>query len=404
MQNWRPQISLKWKLQYRNFFKAFFPILALLTFITALLLNSSPAVIAQTARSEIRGVWLTSNDTAILGDRPKLQSALDQLSRLNFNTIYPVVWNSGYVMYPSAVAERYNIQPFVFRGLQGQDMIAEITAEAHRRGLLVVPWFEFGFMAPPTSELAMNHPDWLTQKRDGGQTSISAAGEVVWLNPFRPEVQQFITSLVVEAVSQYNVDGIQFDDHMSLPSEFGYDDFTLALYKKETKKDAPANPRDAEWLRWRANKITAFMVGLNKAVKARNPQAIFSVSPNYYDFAYNLHLQDWLAWVKQNIVDELIVQVYRSDMDSFVEQIMRPEVQETQKKIPTGIGIMAGLRNNPVPINRIKSQTRAVQNRGLGVAYFYYESLWDDAPEPVSDRQAAFQSLFSVPALRSQAQ
>ena len=57
----------------------------------------------------------------------------------------------------------------------------------------------------------------------GGTKSVlfSAAGEVAWLNPFRPEVQQLITDLVLEVVGRYGADGIQFDDHMSLPREFG---------------------------------------------------------------------------------------------------------------------------------------------------------------------------------------
>ncbi len=143
------------------------------------------------------------------------------------------------------------------------------------------------------------------------------------------------------------------------------------------------------------------MAQLRQAVKARKPNAIISVSPNYYDFAYRLHLQDWLGWVRQNLVDELIVQVYRPDLQSFIEQISRSEVQEAQQKIPTGIGIMAGLRHNPVSIEQIQSQTRAAQDRGLGVAFFYYESLWNDAPESVSDRQSGFQALFEAPALRS---
>ena len=344
---------------------------------------------------------MTLNDMDILKDRSKLQDAISQLRRLNFNTIYPVVWNSGYVMYPSAVAQRTGIQPFVYKGLNGQDIIADVTTQAHQQGLVVIPWFEFGLMAPATSELALNHPEWLTQKRDGSQTSVSGAGEVMWLNPFLPDVQQFITNLVVEVVTQYDVDGIQFDDHMSLPYEFGYDDYTVALYIKETKKSPPANASDAAWMRWRANKITAFMAQLNQAVKARKPNAIISVSPNYYDFAYRFHLQDWLGWVRQNLVDELIVQVYRPDLQSFIEQISRSEVQEAHRKIPTGIGIMAGLRHSPVSIELIQSQTRAAQDRGLGVAFFYYESLWNDAPESVSDRQSGFQALFETPALRS---
>ncbi|NJR39761.1 MAG: family 10 glycosylhydrolase [Leptolyngbyaceae cyanobacterium CSU_1_4] len=348
------------------------------------------------AHPEVRGVWMTNNDMNILIDHAKVQDAMSQLNRLNFNTVYPVAWNSGYVMYPSAVAYQAGIQPFVFRGLEGQDILADVIAQGHRQGLLVMPWFEFGFMAPATSELALNHPNWLTQKRNGEQVSLSAAGEVAWLNPFHPEVQQFITSLLVELVTQYDADGIQFDDHMSLPSEFGYDRYTVALYTKETKKAPPADALDPAWVKWRADKITAFMVSLHKAVNAQKPQVVFSISPNYYDFAYRLHLQDWLAWVKQGVANELIVQVYRPDMQSFIEQINRPEIQEARKKIPTGIGVLTGLRNSPVAMAQIQSQVRAVQERGLGMAFFYYESLWHDAPEPMEERLAGFQAFISV--------
>ncbi|MBD2595404.1 glycoside hydrolase family 10 protein [Nostoc spongiaeforme FACHB-130] len=381
--------------------KRLVPVLMLVSFVAVLVVDGLKPAIAQLPRQEIRGVWMTNNDFNVLRDRAKVQKAVKHLQRLNFNTIYPVVWNSGYAMYPSATAQSAGIQPFITRGLEGQDILADLINHAHRQGLLVIPWFEFGFMAPPTSELALNHPEWLTQKRNGSETSISAAGEVVWLNPFHPQVQQFITNLVLEVVTQYDADGIQFDDHMSLPHEFGYDKYTVALYTQETKNNPPANPNDPAWVKWRADKITAFMVRLNQAVKARKPNSIFSVSPNYYDFAYKFHLQDWLAWIRQNIVDELIVQVYRPDFQSFVANIGRGEIQEAQQKIPTGIGIMAGLRNNPVPMQQIKSQVRAAQERGLGVAFFYYESLWDVAPETVAERQEGFKRLFPYPVVRA---
>ncbi|MHC5737687.1 glycoside hydrolase family 10 protein [Nostoc sp.] len=395
---------------WRRSLKCLFPLLILISFITVLLVDSFiPAIvegmrfsaIAQIPRQEIRGVWMTTNDFDTLKSRDKVQDAVSQLRRMNFNTIYPVVWNSGYVMYPSALAQRAGIQPFVYKGSDGHDILADLITQAHRKGLLVIPWFEFGFMAPPTSELALNYPDWFTQKRDGNQTSNSGAGEVMWLNPFHPQVQQFITNLVLETVTQYDADGIQFDDHMSLPHEFGYDQYTVALYTQETKNAPPNNPQDTAWVKWRADKITAFMVQLNQAVKQRKPQAIFSVSPNYYDFAYKFHLQDWLTWMRQNIVDELIVQIYRPDLQSFVANISRAEIKEAQQRIPTGVGIMTGLRNNPVPMQQIKSQVRAAQERGLGVTFFYYESLWNDALESLQERQAGFGTLFPSPALRA---
>jgi uncharacterized lipoprotein YddW (UPF0748 family) len=116
-------------------------------------------------------------------------------------------------------------------------MLKEMIQQGHQKGMRVIPWFEFGLMAPADSELAKRHPDWLTNRRDGSKIKKDDPNnpihDRVLLNPFKPEVQQFIKDLVVEVVSNYDVDGIQLDDHFGLPSDFGYDDFTVQLYKKE---------------------------------------------------------------------------------------------------------------------------------------------------------------------------
>jgi uncharacterized lipoprotein YddW (UPF0748 family) len=144
------------------------------------------------------------------------------------------------------------------------------------------------------------------------------------------------------------------------------------------------------------------MVRLNQTVKQIKPNMIFSVSPNYYNHAYKFQLQDWLNWVRLDIVDELIVQVYKENLDHFIDKLSRPEMEEVKQKIPAGIGVMAGLRTKPVSIQQIQSQVRAAQQRGLGVAFFYYESLWNTAPEVLKEeRFAGFKSLFPYPALRT---
>jgi len=357
------------------------------------LLQLAPPSRAQ--QPELRGVWLTANDMPVLRDRGRMQATVNQLADLQFNRLYAVVWNGGMAYYPSAVSEGRQLQNFTYRGLQGQDVIGELIAAGRSRGLVVVPWFEFGFMAPPDSELARRHRDWLTQKRDGGLTSISAAGEVVWLNPFRPEVQQLITDLVLEVVSQYGAEGIQFDDHMSLPREFGYDPFTVALYRKDTGREPPANAEDPAWVKWRADRLTAFMERLTKAVRAARPGAIISISPNYYDFAYKLQLQDWRTWVQRGIADELLIQFYRSDLASYLPQLSRPEVQEARRRIPTAIAVMSGQRNRPTAMPLIRAKVQANRAQGLGVAFFYLESLWSLGPEPAPERIAALNDLLN---------
>lgn len=375
--------------------------LFLIALFCVIFLNSSITAVSAKNSPEIRGVWLTTHDTQTVINHDKLQTAISQLAALNFNTIYPVVWNSGYALYPSPVAQEAGIQPFIRRGLQGQDPLADLITQAHNHELLVLPWFEFGFMTPPTSELALKYPNWLTKQANGSLTSTSAAGEVVWLNPFLPEVQKFIISLVTEVMQQYNVDGIQFDDHLSLPVEFGYDTYTKNLYRQETGREPPSDAYNETWRRWRADKMTEFVKTLRKAIKTQKPNAIFSVSPNPYETAYKSHLQDWISWVRQDLVDEIIVQVYRPSLSVFVEQITRPEIRETQKKIPTGIGILSGVRHRPVTMQFIQQKVLASRQQGLGVSFFFYSSLWEEAPEPPQERQLAFQSLFYNPAHRS---
>ncbi len=386
-----------------NWFRLRNPILIVLSGLSFAIavLTAQPTAANIPSNQEIRAVWLTTNDTEVLLDQPKLEAAMTQLAQLNFNTVYPVVWNAGYVMYPSIVAQRAEIQPFVRRGYQGQDMLKDVIEKAHQRGILAIPWFEFGFMAPPMSELTINHPDWFTHKQDGGETSISAAGEVMWMNPFKPEVQRFISDLVMEVVNLYDVDGIQFDDHLSLPTEFGYDTYTSDLYFAETGKRPPADPHNPEWVSWRANKLTAFVTQLQQQIKARKPHLIFSISPNPYDVAYTNFLQDWLTWVRLGIVDELLVQVYRNNLGSFTEQISRESIQEARQYTSVGVGILTGLRNMPVSMDLIQAKVRAARYYGLGVAFFYYESLWEDSPEPPAERVARFQNIFATPAFRA---
>jgi uncharacterized lipoprotein YddW (UPF0748 family) len=356
------------------------------------------------AIQEIRGVWLTNVDSEVMFSRAGIRQAFRELQQLKFNTVYPAVWNWGYTQYPSAIAQQAYGQTVDPRpaGLQQRDALAEMVEIGHRRGLAIAPWFEFGFMTTAESEIVSRHPDWITQRRDTSQIWQEGIYQRRWLNPFKPEVQQFIQDLVLEIVTQYDIDGIQFDDHFGLPNEFGYDPYTVNLYRQEHQgKYPPSNPQDPEWIQWRASKITAFMHQLFRAIKDQKEDVVVSVSPNRYDFAYNQHLQDWRAWERDGLIEELVIQVYTSSVDGLLTELSRPEVQEARKHIPTGVGILTGLKTRPVPIKQVQEQVQAVRRQGFsGVSFFFYETMWNLSDEAIGDRQSAFRSLFFQPALR----
>ena len=374
-----------------------FALLLALSLVAVLMLQSSSTQPLQVAKTELRGVWMTNIDSNVLFGRSRLTAALHNLKALNFNTVYPTVWNWGYTLYPSPVAKKAigrSLDPEP--GLQGRDLLREIVTQGHQQGLDVIPWFEFGFMAPANSSLAKRYPSWLTSRGDGSKIWAEGKHKRVWLNPFHPEVQNFIQSLIVEIVSKYDVDGIQFDDHFGLPSEFGYDPYTVSLYKKEHGgKNPPADPQNPQWLRWRADKITTYLQRVFKAVKARKPNAIVSMAPNPQRVSYDLFLADWQKWERQGLIEELVLQVYRNDLKVFIQELECPEVQAAKQHIPVSIGILSGLKDRSVPATQIQSQVAASRERNFaGVSFFFYETLWNLSKEKSSDRQNAFKTIF----------
>jgi uncharacterized lipoprotein YddW (UPF0748 family) len=357
------------------------------------------------ATREIRGVWMTNIDSDVLFDPKRLDQAIQTLAQNNFNTVYPAVWNWGYTLYPSAVMQReigLAIDPRP-PGLRGRDPLQEMITASRRQKLAVIPWFEFGLMAPADSELARRHPDWLTQTQSGQTIWLEGKDERVWLNPLNPQVQQFMLDLVQEIVAKYDVDGIQFDDHFGLPVAFGYDPLTVERYRQEYDgAEPPPLATDPDWVRWRADKITAFMAQVFRTIKAAKPNAIVSLAPNPYAFAYNQSLQDWKRWEQQGLIEELLVQIYRNDLSRFTEELNQPELQAARRHIPTGVGILSGLAGRRVPIGQIREQVQAVRAAGYGgVSFFFYETLWNLTTEPSAVRQAAFKALFTPPVPRS---
>lgn len=364
--------------------------------------------------SEIRGVWIANVGSGVLFVPWGINRAIHQLSQQHFNRIYPVVWNRGHTFYRSQVAHqaigRYQDSWLHFARF-GRDILPEIINLSHRRGLTVMPWFEYGFMVPANSQFAKQHPGWLTEAKVNPQTGGDGdnlsdfsqplpgiAFQNLWLNPLHPQVQQFILDLIKEVVQNYEVDGIQLDDHFAMPVELGYDLFTVKLYREEHQGNPP--PEDylnTEWMRWRANKLSEFMARVYREVKRINPDCVVSLSTNSQGFAYRHYLQDWQNWVEQGWVDEFILQVYRDELRDFTAELEGRSLQMARRKIPVGIGILSGTLTNPVTMEQLEQQVQVVRDRGFdGFSFFYWETLWSYfTPESPQIRRQAFGKLLA---------
>lgn len=401
-------------------------IILLILLVPELIFQPSGRVIASPKFQERRGVWLTNVASAVLFVPGSVNRAIKQLSELHFNTVYPVVWNRGHTFYPSSLAQQMigkSQEPLLNWTRGNADVLGVIVKESHQRGLQVIPWFEYGLMIPKSSLLARKHPDWLTHSQQGNLNTVyqdeleanqqkksenlmnrwrnyaykKQVSQLVWLNPLHPEVQQLIKGLMLEVVMQYKVDGVQLDDHFGIPVELGYDPLTIKLYQQEHGgKSPPKDPHNAQWMSWRSAKLTVFMADLVKTIKMVNPSILISLSPNSHPFSYQNYLQDWKTWVRRGLIDELVLQVYRDDINSFQRELQQSAVKFARQKIPVTVGILSGTLNNTVPIKQIKEQVETVRKQGFkGVSFFYWESLWSYlSPDSPYKRRQVFDEMF----------
>jgi uncharacterized lipoprotein YddW (UPF0748 family) len=356
-----------------------------------------------TSGVELRGVWVTNVDSNVMDSFGNMESLAARVSQLNMNALYPVVWNRGETFYPSDVMVRYGAPKISVRynlPQQGRDPMADWLTLGNQYDLDIIPWFEWGVKVPANSPLAAKHPEWLS-KDETGKSSFDQDGvPTSYLNFVNPEVQKFFEELVVEFVRKYEVPLIQFDDHLSLKNNFGYDEWTLDLYKKETGRAQRPAPSAPEWLRWRAEKLTGFVQRLSRAIKEARPGVRFSISPNPYPWSYDNYVQDWPSWVESGAVDEVVVQVYRDNMNNFQNELKKPELTRLKGKANIAIGVLSGLRPKPMPIDMVRQQTTMARDLGYnGVVYFFQESLlkFTAGGETIDSRIQVIKQMFPSP-------
>jgi uncharacterized lipoprotein YddW (UPF0748 family) len=333
------------------------------------------------AVDEIRAVWLTNTDSDILASQATLQDGLQRLKALGFNTIYPVVWQRGFTLYPSDVAQAFTGLPVIPNPLfETRDMLAELLYIAQPLGMRVIPWFEYGLMAPPGSAIAIRHPTLLTHDQKGNTIWNNA----VWMNPCHPDVQQFFSELAAEIAARYDIDGIQFDDHLGFPNAVGYDAFTQELYKREHWfKRVPQNHANAAWISWASQKMTVLLTQIYQAVKASRSDCFLSISPNPLGFSIRNYSADWQTWSQLGLVEELVLQVYRRSLAPFIGELNKQEVKQLRDRHPLVIGILTGLRTSSVEFSLIQDQIQQVRARELaGVSFFFYETVLHQSLSP----------------------
>lgn len=368
---------------------------------------------AESGSSLRKGIWMTHVGSSVFQSRANLESALVNIKSAGFNTVYPVIWNKGYTTFPSESLRAFGgvaIDP----QFAGRDPLREIIEinESRQLGLAVIPWFEYGLKVvfgaarnparPDPMDLVSLNPiaklaqerGLLLRKRDGGQMWFDPGNGHFFgfLNPLNTTVKDLFGGIAREVTTRYRVAGFQIDDHFSMHSEFGYDPELMTAYsgylrlKNLSEYDLalsyPVGSREAEiqarlWNSWRADQVIDAARDLGRKLPANSPSFVYQISPaGEIGFSLGRWLQNWRALVHDRVAGEFAVQVYRDEMGSFIRLLDDDSIRVSRTRAVGSIGIFAGYKDQPRPTALLVNQVRAALSRGLGVNFFFYDTLF----------------------------
>ncbi len=331
-------------------------------------------------KSELRGVWLTNVDSNVLNSDQNISDAMNYLASIGINVVFPVVYNKGYTLYPSKVMQDlFNTPVLPNSSFVNRDFLKRLIIEAHRNGIEVIPWFEFGFSTSYSDNgghIIAKFPDWALKDNTG---KLVVKNGFDWMSAINPDAQNFMLSLMTEVMDNYDVDGVQGDDRLpAMPVEGGYDSVTVSIYKSEhSGQTPPTDYTNAAWMKWRADKLTQFLSRLHDSVKVRSKNLILSTSPTPYSWGYREYLQDSKTWVQQGLIDNVIPQLYQYDISNF-NYALNTNWNNVGQYIPDNYspGILAKIGSYVVDTTFLQQMLTATRNKGAkGECFFFYEAL-----------------------------
>ena len=342
---------------------------------------------AQAATDEVRGVWLTTTGPDHITTGANTESVMSDLRDIGINTVYVETWKNGYTNFPSptlaSLTGSLDRSPF----LGSRDLVEETVIHAQRHEMNYIGWFEYGFAAEFVGNGGNTFSPMGRTARDNGWLLRDQAGQLgnasngfAWMNPAVPEVRDFLIDITLEAVENYDLDGVQFDDRLAWPREFGWDSTTEALYFAETGLPLPTNINDSNFRNWRQSKVTLFAEELTAAVRAVRPDLQLSVSPSVTNFSDVNFNAEWPEWQDDGLFDEYAVQVYRDNFASFNSTLTGQTSQFTPGDLDE---FVVGLRGNGTGANTPYADLedmieRTRQINAAGHAIFYSKAVRDD--------------------------
>ena len=298
--------------------------------LAAVLLAIAALPMSSGVKREVRSVWMAtvwaldwpSSTSSTTAQKNEMVKYLDVLQKNNFNAVYFQVRTMSDAFYKSSY-EPWSSYLTGTRGKDpGWDPLAFVVEECHKRGMECHAWvnpyrFSTGSNWSTAQDQALKSAGMLLAytKSDGKTTTI--------LNPGLESVRKRIVDVCKEIISNYDVDGLVFDDYFypeGIPVTSSAGDYDLWQ-----KSGASMTFGD-----WRRNNVNQMVADVYKMVQPQKPYVRFGISPAgaactsaavaakhgidrcpvASDWQYDGIFSDPVAWLEAGTIDYISPQLY----------------------------------------------------------------------------------------------
>lgn len=287
-------------------------------------------------KREFRAIWLTTvwaidwpsttgtTSSAQTAQKNQMIAYLDQLEQENFNAVCfqvrsmcDAMYNSKYEPWSSYLTGSRGSNP-------GWDPLAFVVEECHKRGMECHAWvnpfrFSTGTAWNTTQDQQLKNNGWLLSYNDGSKTTTI-------LNPGIPEARKRIVDVCQDIITNYDVDGIIFDDYFypsGIPTTSSAEDYNL--WKSSGSGMTFAN--------WRRNNINITVADIYAMIQSIKPWVRFGIGPagaacsdssvaashgveplskycSASDWQYDSIFSDPVQWLEDGTIDYISPQLY----------------------------------------------------------------------------------------------
>lgn len=298
--------------------------------LAAVLLAIAALPMSSGVKREVRSVWMAtvwaldwpSSTSSTTAQKNEMVKYLDVLQKNNFNAVYFQVRTMSDAFYKSSY-EPWSSYLTGTRGKDpGWDPLAFVVEECHKRGMECHAWvnpyrFSTGSNWSTVQDQALKSAGMLLAytKSDGKTTTI--------LNPGLESVRKRIVDVCKEIISNYDVDGLVFDDYFypeGIPVTSSAGDYDLWQ-----KSGASMTFGD-----WRRNNVNQMVADVYNMVQQQKPYVRFGISPAgaactsaavaakhgidrcpvASDWQYDGIFSDPVAWLEAGTIDYISPQLY----------------------------------------------------------------------------------------------